>query len=67
MYLVFYVQGCSPKIKSVKTLKAAENFASRFNKKWKERDNTDDNWIDLIVKGEVIRYYTLPDGTEDNT
>lgn len=52
-YLVFYVEGSTPKVKEFETSKAAKRFATRFT----ETHNDDDNWVDVIIYGEVIDSY----------
>lgn len=54
-YIVFYSEGCSPKIKLFKTGKGATAFATRFLKK--NKHNTDDNWVDGIIYGEIVDIY----------
>lgn len=52
-YYVFYVEGCSPRISSFKSEAAAERFVTKFLKK--NVQNTDDNWVDGIICGRIVR------------
>jgi hypothetical protein len=46
-YHVYYVEGCSPKLKSFTTKKAMNKFI-------KEYEKSDDDWIDFTFKGEIL-------------
>lgn len=52
-YHVFYVEGCSPKIKSFKTLAASQRFVTKFMNANPYRFN-EDNWIDYIYYGKRV-------------
>ena len=54
-YLVFYSEECSPKVKRCKSMSSARRFVTMFE--GKHKDNTDDNWVDFIVKGEFVNVY----------
>lgn len=54
-YIVFYTEGCSPKIKKFKHKKAAVAWANcheRLN-----NGGTCDDWVDCIVKGSIVKTY----------
>ena len=54
-YIVFYVEGCIPKIKQFYQLSKAKLFINKFNDKSdSEYKWSEDNWIDGIIYGEVI-------------
>ena len=51
-YYVHYVDNSSPTLKKFKTLKAAKDFKTKFQKK---HPNPDDGWwVDFIVAGQVL-------------
>lgn len=50
-YILFYVENCEPKVKLFKTKAKADSFVESF-KEFKE--DQQDNWIDMVVKGEII-------------
>lgn len=52
-FLVFYSEGCSPHIAVFPTEKDAKAFVKSF--KLKHKNNKEDNWIDLTVKGELLK------------
>lgn len=54
-YIVFYTEGCSPKIKQFKSFVAAKRFANRHN--LKDNGGTCDDWVDCIVKGKIVKTY----------
>lgn len=51
-YFVFYVKGCTPKVKKFKTLKSAEDFSNRLFAKKDE-----DNWVDYVIKGDFVSVF----------
>ena len=53
-YMVFYVEGCSPKVKYYTSKKLAQQFVLKFLGRYS--DSTDDNWVDAIIHGEVISH-----------
>jgi hypothetical protein len=54
-FIVFYTEGCSPRVKSFTSLEKAKLFSSKFLEKHKE--NTLDNWIDVIIEGRIVSTY----------
>jgi hypothetical protein len=51
MYLLHYVEGCTPKLKEFKTKKALSAFIKKF------KVDTEDNWLDYVIKGKVTEIY----------
>lgn len=64
-WLLFYVEGCSPKIKKFKSLKKAEDWGKKFLKK--NEDNTDDNWLNMIIKGSIEKEYVWDKDFDKNS
>lgn len=52
-YLVFFTKGCCPNIKGFPTKKAAKSFIAKFLRI--NRDNTEDNWVDCLIEGEILQ------------
>lgn len=50
LFLV-YVEGCTPKIKKFKTMKRLKAFIDIFY--LTHTHNTDDNWIEFIIEGNI--------------
>jgi hypothetical protein len=50
-YIVFYVEDQRPKVKKFLTLAQAKKFASKIER----LDDPLVNWVDYIVKGEIIK------------
>lgn len=55
-YMLFYTEGCSPDIRYFETFREAETWAGQFL--LKNSQNTDDNWIDMIVRGRIKAKYS---------
>jgi hypothetical protein len=49
-YVLFYSENCSPCFREFKTKKAALTFIEEFDKKCVE---SEDNWIDILIRGSV--------------
>ena len=62
-WYVFYTTGCTPRIKSFKTKTSAKTFISTFIRE--NTHNTDDNWVDLLIKGDKIELYQFPEDLID--
>jgi len=56
-YMVFYFVGCCPQVKHFTTEKAALKFASNQEDWARKIDNTEDNWVDCIIKGHFVKHY----------
>lgn len=54
-WLVFYSENCSPKIAAFPSEKEARVFVKLF--KLQHLSNKNDNWVDLIVVGDVYKLY----------
>lgn len=57
MIYVRYVESCTPKVRYFKSKLMAAKFVANFKLKY-QHQNEDDNWIDMVFKGELI--YTEP-------
>jgi hypothetical protein len=55
-YLLFYSDAASPKIRYFDSLEEAKAWAGQFL--LQHQDNTDDNWIDMIMRGKIIQRYS---------
>jgi len=60
MYLLFYSKSCIPHVKQFKSKKAAITFAKEFL--YTYEDNTDDNWVDFLIKGKIDKKYSGSEG-----
>lgn len=56
MYLLFYTKSCTPHVKEFASKRSATAFAKEFLHI--HEDNTDDNWIDFLIKGEIEKSYS---------
>ena len=56
MYYEAYVEDCQSKVKSFLQKEETTKFVANFMLKY--QFNTDDNWIDIIIEGQLI--YTNP-------
>lgn len=54
MFYVRYVEKCSPKTKRFNTKEEATKFVANFKLKHQNKYDEEDNWIDLVFKGEII-------------
>lgn len=54
MYILFYSEGCTPHIKEFKLKSQVTDFIKKFQKKAKDNE---DNWIDLMIKGDIVETY----------
>lgn len=55
-YILFYSEGCSPKIKRFNSEGEAEAWAGQFL--LKHQDNQEDNWVDMLVRGQILERYS---------
>ena len=55
-YIVLYVEGCSPKVKQFPTYMKALGFAEKHEKK--NVSSYSDDWVDCIIQGEFLQYYS---------
>lgn len=56
MFIVFYTEGCSPKIKQFKTKAAAVRFANKHELLGAQEEYSD-NWVDCIIDGSIVKTY----------
>lgn len=57
-YHIRYVEGCSPQVKSFKTLVQLNKFIKSLIKKHGSIDDRGDNWVDFIFKGKILKVET---------
>jgi len=55
-YMLFYNEGCSPKIKQFDSVAEAEVWAGQFL--LEHQGNTDDNWVEMLIKGSLCKSYS---------
>lgn len=49
-YTVLYVEDCEPKLMKFPCLRTAKHFIKSFLNYAKTVGNTDDNWIDMLIR-----------------
>jgi hypothetical protein len=55
-FIALYTESCSPKVKEFKTWKQAKRFIDEFQLNV-VLENSNDNWVDAIIKGEVVETF----------
>jgi hypothetical protein len=54
-YIMFYTKECQPYVRFFKTKRLANAFAAEFT--FKHKNNVDDNWIECLVRGSIVKLY----------
>lgn len=56
-YILVYAENCTPCTKQFSTLKELKTFISEWYKKYPDVDDYRDNWLDFVVKGNIVSTY----------